>query len=410
METIYLRFDANSAHAVINEETPLHWVLAANTNNGGADNCGTVKLVHAGSLIQDRKVIILLPVENLFITTVSIQTKNNKQLEKAVPYALEDDLTEDIENLHFAVGRRADNGETPVMVVARAYLDHVISVLNKINILPDIITADIFGLAYRPNQWTLCMDKKHVLARTGEWSGFGCDSDSFTDFMQAAVQAAEHSPQTLAVYSHPDENLAPCGQFDNVHYEDCWSPTAFIQGFSASNCINVLQGRYAKADKTHKTGRSWKMAAVLAVIWIGVSMAHAGIEYARFKRADQQLTDEIIRVFNNTFPEARNVSIGNVRVRMEQKFKALTRVDQSAGNADFLNFLHQGSDELNKENNSSIIGIQFKNNQLSLEIKTKDIQALEAVKTRLQSKNIRAELQTAKSVDDFIMARIQMSK
>ena len=407
METIYFRLSANSEQPV-NEQTPLHWVLAA--DNSEADNCGTVKLAHAVSLIQDRKVIILLPVENLFITTVSIQTKNNRQLEKAIPYALEDDLTEDIETLHFAVGKRADSGETPVMVVAKAYLDDLISALNKINILPDIITADIFGLACKPNQWTLCIDKKHLLARTGEWSGFGCATDSFTDFMQVAVNEAQGRPQTLALYSHPDENLASFKQFDNIHYDDFWSPGVFIQGFSENNCINLLQGRYAKADKTHKTARPWKITAVLAAIWVGISMAQAGVEYAKLKRADQQLTDEIIQVFKSTFPEARNVSIGNVRVRMNQKFKALTRPDKGTASADFLNFLHHSSYELNQDNNSSIIGIQFKNNQLALDIKTKDIQALEAVKTRLQSKNIRAELQTAKSMDDFILARMQVSK
>lgn len=410
METIYFRLDANSEHPAINEEIPLHWVLAADGSE--ADNCGTVKLAHAASLVQDRKVIILLPAENLFITAVSIQTRNNRQLEKAIPYALEDDLTEDIENLHFAVGKRADNGQTPVMVVAKVYLDNLIAAFNKINILPDIITADIFGLACRPHQWTLCMDKKRLLARTGKWSGFGCAGDIVTDFMQAAVSEAQSRPQTIAVHRHPDETLTSFRQFDHVyyHYDDFWSPSVFTQGFSENSCINLLQGRYAGADKTHKTARPWKIAAVLATVWIGLSMAQAGIEYARFKHTDQQLTDEIVQVFKDTFPEARNVSIGNVRVRMDQKFKALTQPDKGAANTDFLNFLHQSSYELNKDSNSSIIGIQFKNNQLSLDIKTKDIQALEAIKTSLQSKNIQAELQTAKSVDDFILARMQVSK
>ena len=156
MEILFLRFAANTEHRVIDEDTPVHWVLSSDEND--ANNCGKVKLSHAAELIQDRKVVILLPIEHLFVTTVAVQTKNRKQLEKAIPYALEDELTEDIENVHFASGRRTENGEIPVIVISKANLDHLLSVLNAVNILPDIITSDIYGLVWRENQWTLCID------------------------------------------------------------------------------------------------------------------------------------------------------------------------------------------------------------------------------------------------------------
>ena len=65
---------------------------------------------------------------------------------------------------------------------------------------------------------------------------------------------------------------------------------------------------------------------------------------------------------------------------------------------------------LYKDPRISITDMQYKNNQLSLDIKTNNIQLLEAVKSKLQSKNINAELQTAKTVEDFVMARMQVSE
>ena len=408
METIFFRFTANPEYRVIDEDTSVRWVLE--TDDSEANDCGTVKLSNAASLIQDRKVVILLPVENLFITTVSVQTKNKKQLEKAIPYALEDELTEDIENLHFALGKRTDDGEIPVMVISNANLDHLISVLSNVNILPDIITADIFGLNWSGDQWTFCIDDKHLLARTSEWTGFGCDAEDFEDFMSVAVNELDSAPENIEIYSHPDENLEKFAQLKNVRFDDFWSPTSFTRGFNDNICINLLQGSYAKADKTHKTIRPWKIAAALAAVWITISMAHIWIEYSKLNNLDKELTAKIEQVFKKTFPEAKNVNIGNVRIRMEQKLGKLTNTNSNSSSADFLEFLHQAGYELYKDPNISIRDVQYKNNQLSLEIKTKNIQILEGVKTKLQSKNVNAELQAAKTEGNFVVARMQVSE
>ncbi len=406
METLFLRFLANTENRVIDEDTSVRWVLV--TDDSEANDCGMVKLANASTLIQDRKVVILLPVEHLYITSVAVQTKNKKQLEKAVPYALEDDLTEDIEDLHFSLGKRNDDGEIPVMVISKSNLDHLINILGSVNVLPDVITSDIFGLEWNENQWTLCIDDGHLLARTQQWNGFGCETGDFTDFMNVTLSDKSGAPNKIVVYSHPDENLEDIVKLPNIELDDFWSPTAFIKGYSSEDCINLLQGSYVKADKQHKTIRPWKIAAALATIWVTISMANIGLEYSRLNALDEKLTTEINQTFKRTFPEVKKVV--NARVQMKQRLKELSASDTNVGEADFLKFLHQSGYELYKDPNISITDLQYKNKKLSLDIKTKNIQVLETVKSKLQSKNINAELQTAKTVDDFVMARMQVSE
>ncbi|MDW3094761.1 MAG: type II secretion system protein GspL [Gammaproteobacteria bacterium] len=406
METLFLRFLANSDNRVIDEDTSVRWVLV--TDESEANDCGMVKLTNASTLIQDRKVVILLPIEHLYITSVAVQTKNKKQLEKAIPYALEDDLTEDIEDLHFSLGKRNDDGEIPVIVISKIHLDHLIKILGSVNVLPDVITSDIFGLDWSKDQWTLCIDDGHLLARTQQCNGFGCETNDFTDFMNVTLSEQSENPSKIVVYSHPDENLEDIVKLPNIQLDDFWSPSAFIKGFSNEECINLLQGSYVKADKQHKTIRPWKIAAALTAIWITISMANMGLEYSRLNKLDKNLSAEIDQIFKRTFPEVKNVV--NARVQMQQRIKALSASDSNVSEADFLKFLHQSGYELYKDSNISITELQYKNNKLSLDIKTKNIQVLEAVKSKLQSKNINAELQTAKTVDDFVMARMQVSE
>ncbi len=406
METLFLRFFADADSRVIDEDTSVRWVLETDATE--ANDCGTVKLSNAAELIQDRRVIILLPIEQLYLGCVAVQTKNKKQLEKAIPFALEDDLTQDIEDLHFALGKRTENREIPVAVISKAHLDHLIKILSNVNILPDIITADVYGLEYSEQHWTLCIDDGHLIARTSDWNGFACDVADFSEFMQIAVSEQEQPPSNIIVYSHPDEQIDEIAKLENVQLDDFWSPSAFIKGFSSESCINLLQGSYAKADKTHKTIRPWKIAAALAAVWVAVSMLHTTIEYNRYNKLNESLTKQVDQVFKATFPDVKRVV--NARVQMEQRIKKLTSSGAQTSSADFLKFLHQSGYELYKNPNVSILDIQYKNKQLSLEIRAKDIQILEAVKTKLQSKDINAELKTAKTVDDYVLARMMVSE
>lgn len=406
METLYLRFLSYSEQRVIDEDTTVRWVLFTDDEEVG--NHGKIKLSNASSLIQDRKVVILLPIEDLFITTVTVQTKNRKQLEKAIPYALEDDLAEDIEELHFAIGQRTHSGDIPVLVISKAKLDHLIDVLSGVNILPDIITADIFGLHRSDKQWIACVEEQHVIARTGQWSGFGCEAGDFKDFIQIANEADVAAPEIIEVFRHPDEDMLEITQVPNVYIHDNWSPIAYIQGFQDETSINLLQGPYAKADKQHKTTRPWKIAAALAGIWVALSIAQVSIEYWKLNRINNELNADIEQVFRRAFPEIKNVV--NARVQMEQRIKELTNTGSSSGNADFLKLLHHSGYELNKDKNTSINGVQYKGNELSLDINAGDVQILENVKSKLLSKNIKAELKSAESVNNKIQARMLVSE
>ena len=409
MEILFLRFLANTELHLVDEETAIRWIIYSTENN--EENCGIVKLANIPKLIQDRKVIILLPIESLFITTVAIQTHNRKQLEKAIPYALEDDLTEDIESLHFAYGHRTHDNEIPVTVISKHRLDNLLDVLRELRIIPDIITADIFGLPWKQERhWHVRINSNHATVRTGEWSGFACDANDLIDFINLASSDSEHPPGLITVKSHPDEDLTEIRKLANVEISSSWSPASFVDGFDQATCINILQGSYAKEDKQHKTILPWKIAAGLALAWLAVTMAHISIEYYQYKNLDAKLTAEVERTLLDTFPDIKRIPKGAARSMMEQRLKRLSVRNSGDKNTDFLKLLHQSGYELGKNQDVSILDFDYRNNELSLEIKASDVQVLENVKTKLQSKNINAELQTAKSVDNYVLARMDISE
>jgi type II secretory pathway component PulL len=92
-----------------------------------------------------RRVCVLVPGTDVLMMEPELPTKAGAKLAQMVPYALEEQLAEDIDELHFAIGRRggADSlargaprdGRTPVAVVARALMDEWLSAVQAAGIV-----------------------------------------------------------------------------------------------------------------------------------------------------------------------------------------------------------------------------------------------------------------------------------
>ena len=73
---------------------------------------------------------------DLLTTTVLIPGRSNSKIKAALPFALEENLAEDVENLHFAVGERQENGRLPVCVCRQDKIDGWLSRLSDAGIEP----------------------------------------------------------------------------------------------------------------------------------------------------------------------------------------------------------------------------------------------------------------------------------
>ena len=52
------------------------------------------------------RVIVLVPGVDVVLTSAVVPSRNRQRIMSAIPYMLEDQLAEDVDSLHFAIGRR----------------------------------------------------------------------------------------------------------------------------------------------------------------------------------------------------------------------------------------------------------------------------------------------------------------
>src|SRR5690606_32587597 len=71
-------------------------------------------------LAAGRQLALLAPSSDVSLFMAQLPAGNEARLQQLAPFALEEQVSEDLEDLHFAVGaRHAATGEVPVVVASR---------------------------------------------------------------------------------------------------------------------------------------------------------------------------------------------------------------------------------------------------------------------------------------------------
>src|ERR1700676_4622126 len=111
--------------------------------NGAPPTRQRGSLTLAAAVWRSGKIVVLAPAAQILLAEPELPPGSGAKLARAVPFALEEQLTEDVDQLSFAIGRRRPNGGTPVAAVSRAVLQGWISDLNAAGLQPLAIYPDI---------------------------------------------------------------------------------------------------------------------------------------------------------------------------------------------------------------------------------------------------------------------------
>src|ERR1700683_2705523 len=122
-------------------------------------------LTLAAAVSGSRKVVALAPAAQILLAEPELPPGSGVKLARAVPFALEEQLTEDIDHLNFAIGRRRSGGGTPVAVVSRAVLQGWVSSLTAAGLEPSALYPDISLIPENPGQTVLWLEKGRLAVR-----------------------------------------------------------------------------------------------------------------------------------------------------------------------------------------------------------------------------------------------------
>ncbi|MDQ3731822.1 MAG: type II secretion system protein GspL [Pseudomonadota bacterium] len=409
METILIRLQPGPLE---DKEPPAaQWLIVGN-NRLPIGSGGTGTLEEASNAARQRRVVILAPSEDILLTRVTVKARNREQLLRAIPFALEEDLAEDVEQLHFAPGPRQSDGSHPVAVVAHAHMTQWFAQLNSVGLIAQAVIPDVLAVPQAgDNAWSLLLERDRAWIRTGAFGGFTLEPDNLETLLACALEEAAVKPAHIEVYgaeSEYDPRLPEIEPITYVHREG-HAPQIWAAGLHERSSINLLQGQYRTKSDIGRMFKPWRAAAVLLAAWIVLQAVEIGLDYRRLAAENRRLQVEIEQVYRQTFPNATRIV--NPRVQMEQELLALREVSASGDSrAAFMPLLDAGVRAIQGHAGVDIETLDYMSGRLELSLSARELQALEAIKQAVESEALAAEIESAETSGATVSGRLAIQE
>lgn len=308
---------------------------------------------------EQRLVKVFVPGCDVLLKRLTVPTKSQRAMRSAVPYMLEDELAQDVDDLFFAYATMADDEDGHncfVAITERAQMVLWQAWLANADIEAQTIQPDVLAMPYVDGQWSAISLKadsatsNQVVVRLGQWQGFTLDSEAWqftlqtifaTEQAQEKEQEEEQAQNDILINAYSDlpsinENASPAG-FTLVKAEADLPLALFAQHCQHSN-FNLLQGRFKVKERRSKNLTHWLWAAGFAACALLLNVSYKSAQLWQLSAQQTHVEAQIIARYKQAFPEAKRVRIGTIKSQLNRKIAQLGGVKEQAG---FLSMLSQ---------------------------------------------------------------------
>jgi general secretion pathway protein L len=385
-------------------------------------NAVSGELVQATAMSTGRRVAVILPANEVLTTESDAPAKGAAKLAQVIPYALEERVADEIENLHFAIGDRdAATGRVPVAVIARARIDARLAELRAAGLNPQAIYSEAALLPAMPGQMIALLDGDTLTLRTADAPPLVLPALSIPDAFEmalatqtSAVAGLEPAPLGLLLYAGHAEweahQLAVDAfrdRFTGMKVQLLPSgPLSVLAPAAASgDAVNLLQGALAVSSPLELGWRAWRVAAVLGASLLCLHLGARWLELSRLRKSEAALDASIQEAFRAAMPGQQNAT--NARRRVEQR---LNEISAGGASGTLLPALSAVASARSAVPTATIEGFTFRDGTLDLRIVAPDAASLDAIGQQLRAATWQADIMGGSASGDSYRGRLQIRK
>jgi general secretion pathway protein L len=368
---------------------PAAWlVVDAFGNRMGQPHYGT--LAEVAPFAAGRRLRVCVPGTEVVLLYADLPTHNQRKILQAVPFALEDRVAEDLDNLHFAVGAHEARGY-PVAVVTRAHMRQWLEELNAVGLMPAELVADVLTLPTREHTLIVALDDGQVMARFPDGSGIVADRTLMPLLLKrqlAMLPDAQACTHALVYTADDAAQQAANTLFADLDLEISYSHLnagaigVMVGGPRTPQVINLLQGAFGRRAGAAEYWLRWRVAAVLLAALVAIFIAQQAVSEFQLRREADSLRTQVAALFHSAMPDMQNVSdLGVMKSVMRRRLSQLTGGEGNA--AGLLPMLTPVATALQSQTGSQLQGFSYHAGVLQLQVQAGSIDALNNLKSAL---------------------------
>lgn len=251
--------------------------------------------------------VLLLDDSCTLFVRESVPGRSVPQIRRALPFAVENYLSDDLENTHIAHGPISRGSAVDCVAIESELLGNILQALKISHVYPTVCTT--LGMQIpRPEEEHdvhIVMDDDSAWIRSTEQLAL-VNRETLPDAINLLSGHRETVP-AIKIWNFGsgeadfyDESKYECELFDNRGL----SFVSFaVEHYSANDCVNLLQGKYSSKENKTVNVRRWIMTGVFGLICLYAYIAIQASEgvWAMFKV--NALQDEMNTLFVQIYEE-----------------------------------------------------------------------------------------------------------
>nr|WP_245217552.1 type II secretion system protein GspL [Rheinheimera maricola] len=358
----------------------ISWLVWASHNQdviASGELSGAEQLAELAQRLGSRPVIALVPASDVVLKQVNLPAKPNRQLLQALPYMLEEEQAEDIEQLFLALGatiQHDGNYSQQVAVCQRERLEQWLSWLQDAGFSVSRMLPDALLLPEQQLPACIQLQGQWLLKQTS-WQVSAVDAPWWGDFLQLAALPM------LTSYSPWPEELMQSHQLAEPEL-----PLALLASQLQLHDFTLLQGDYKPKRQVNRNLQLWRSSAILGAACLVLYLLQLGLNNWQLNQQSAVLQQQSRELYLQAFPNERIV---NLNLQLQQKLAAV------GGDAEqgFLTLLHSLQQQLAKVPDISLENLRFdgKRTELRFQAKGDGFQSFEKLKTALEQAGFSVE-------------------
>lgn len=381
------------------------WVL--NKEHKIVQHFTDTSLIELNEHDNNRRTIAIVPGQQLMLSEVKLPPCKPAQRQQVATFAIEEHVSQNIEELHVAAGSTLKSGKTIVAWLTQTIMRMWYKLLINTKVIPTDMMPEMLTIPWKEKAWCITINNDIAVVRTGQGSGFTIELDNLLPLIELQLNDKETiKPEKLIIYSQQDHNLTLSDSSINIEQRSPLSDEAMVEeAIKSIPLLNLLQGQYQGQSIWKKHYIYWKKTLTIAGILLLTVFSSKVIQYGYLSYHHAKLSKEVTTVYNNLFPgntqllSPRNL-IADERNRLEDNLAIYTMQTLISSVSDII----PNYPEIN------LRSVSFQNNNLTMQLTSNSFTSLEEFKVALENDELIIIAQRSNQVGDQIEASITLRK
>ncbi len=336
---------------------------------------------------EKRSCIALLPGNECLIKRVEIPKGAARQFDSMLPFLLEDEVAQDIEDLHLTVLDK-DATHATVCGVEREWLKQAMDTFREANITFRKVLPDTLALPLEEQGISALQIDQHWLLRQSNYQAVSISEAWLAMFLQSdwvALGDEEQSPTIFSYTALPSDDVQ---QQSGIEWQA--KPAELVMSLlsqqAITSSVNLLTGTFKTKSSFSKYWRVWQKVAIAACLLVAVIVTQQVLKVRQYELQAEAYRTESERIFRSVLPGKQRIpTVSYLKRQMNDEAK---KYGGSGDGDSLLGWLALLPETLGQVKAIEVNSIRYDGNrsEVRLEAKSSDFQHFETARVKLEEK------------------------